>query len=143
MIKIRRFSASLEPDVLDKLDAYQKKHGLPTRSDALRSLVRGENLASGWQGRGKAYAVITLLYDHHGRETMKELTTIQHDSKVRILVSQHIHLSHHACLEVITAEGIADDLEELAGQLGAVNGVKRCTLAPAALESECAEGHTH
>jgi len=136
MIKIRRFSASLEPDILEKLDRYQKRHGLPTRSDALRSLVRGEVLDSGWKGAGKAYAIITILYDHHGRQTMRELTDIQHDAEVKILVSQHSHLTHHTCLEVITACGQPHKLEELASRLGAVLGVKRCSLARAAVEEE-------
>ena len=138
MVKIRRFSASLEPDILEKLDRYQQRHGLPTRSDALRSLVRGEVLDTGWKGAGEAYAIITLLYDHHGRQTMRDLTEIQHDSDVKIVVCQHIHLTHHTCLEVITAHGQPQKLEALASKLGAVLGVKRCSLARAAVAEELA-----
>jgi len=136
MQKIRRFSASLEPDILEKLERYRKKHGLPTRSDALRALVRGEVLDEGWKGAGQAHGVITLLYDHHGRETSRELTNIQHDSKIKVIVAQHIHLTHHMCLEVITACGQPGELENLAAELGAVRGVKRTSLARAAVAAE-------
>lgn len=136
MIKIKRFSASLEPEILEKLDRYQQRHGLPTRSDALRSLVRGHVMEEGWKGSGKAYGIITLVYDHHGRQTMRDLTEIQHDSKAHIEVSQHIHLNHHNCLEVITAQGKPAELEELAAKLGSVLGVKRCSLAKAAVEED-------
>lgn len=136
MIKIKRFSASLEPDILEKLDQYQQRHGLPTRSDALRSLVRGHVMDESWKGAGKAYGIITLLYDHHGRQTMREMTELQHDTKVHVVVSQHVHLNHHTCLEVITAHGTPQELETLTSKLGAVLGVKRALLSRAAVEED-------
>lgn len=138
MIKIRRFSASLEPEILDKIESYGKRHGLPTRSDALRALVRDAVLDEGWKGAENVYGIITMLYDHHGRQTMRQLASIQHDSPVKIIVTQHIHLSHHTCLEVITACGKPHQLEKLSSQMSAVLGVKRCSLSKAAVESDLA-----
>ncbi|MFA5161945.1 MAG: hypothetical protein WC421_06835 [Elusimicrobiales bacterium] len=138
MRKIRRFSASLEPDILEKLERFRLHRGLPTRSDALRALVRGHVLDQGWKGAKAAYGVITMLYDHHGRETLRELTRIQHDSGVRIIVSQHVHLTHHMCLEVVTACGLPAGLEKLAAELGAVRGVRRASLARAAVPGDIA-----
>ncbi|WP_424245735.1 CopG family nickel-responsive transcriptional regulator [Elusimicrobium posterum] len=129
MKKITRFSASLEPEILKKLDAYQKEHNLPSRSDALRALVRGYMLEKAWNTKGKVYAIISMVYDHHGRETMRKITEIQHDTKAHILVSQHLHLTHHDCLESITVEGKAEEIKKLSDALGAVNGVKRVSLS--------------
>lgn len=136
MIKIRRFSASLEPEILEKIETYGRKHGLPTRSDALRALVRATVLDEGWKGEELVYGIITMLYDHHGRQTMRELAAIQHDAAVKIIVTQHIHLSHCTCLEVITACGKPQQLEKLAAKMSAVLGVKRCSIARAAVASE-------
>jgi CopG family nickel-responsive transcriptional regulator len=136
MKKIRRFSASLEPDILERIEKYRVRHALPTRSDALRALVRGEAVEQAWKGTEKAYAVITLLYNHHGRETMHRLTAIQHDAKVKVIITQHLHLTHSMCLEAITACGLPAQLEEFAAQLGAVRGVRRAAIARAAVATE-------
>ena len=136
MIKIRRFSASLEPEILEKIESYGKRHGLATRSDALRALVRGAVLDEGWRGAENVYGIITMLYNHHGRQTMRALAAIQHDAPVKIIVTQHIHLIHHTCLEVITVCGKPQQLENLAAKMGAILGVKRCSLSKAAVEGD-------
>ena len=136
MRKIIRFSASLEPEVLEKLDAFQKENGLPSRSDALRALIREKVLEKAWRGNEKIFAVVTMLYDHHGRETMRRITDIQHNSSAKILVAQHLHLAHHSCMESVTVSGSADEIKKLADALAAVNGVIRVSLARAAVAEE-------
>ena len=81
--------------------------------------------------RGKAVVgVITLVYDHHLRELVNRIIDLQHDFPDMIKASQHIHMDHHNCLEVIIAEGKPDKVRVLASRLKALKGVKHCVFTP-------------
>jgi CopG family nickel-responsive transcriptional regulator len=77
-----------------------------------------------------------MLYNYHGRETLQHIIQVQHDSKVKIIVSQHIHITHDMCLEIITVHGSPPELERLTAALGSIKGVKRASLARAAIAEE-------
>jgi CopG family nickel-responsive transcriptional regulator len=48
-----------------------------------------------------------------------------------IIATQHIHLDHHNCLEVIVVQGTPQDIEKLASRLKAARGVKHSSLTMA------------
>jgi CopG family nickel-responsive transcriptional regulator len=72
---------------------------------------------------------ITLIYDHHKRELLNKITDIQHDFQKLIISTQHIHLDHDNCLEMIAVKGRARELVKLADTLKAIKGVKHGTLS--------------
>jgi CopG family nickel-responsive transcriptional regulator len=74
---------------------------------------------------------IVLVYNHHKRELVAKLTDIEHDFHNIILSSQHIHLDHENCLEIIAIKGTPSEIEELRNRLGATKGVKHCSLTMA------------
>ena len=51
--------------------------------------------------------------------------TVYQDS---IISTQHIHLDHHNCLEVIVAKGKAKDIQNIADKLKSVRGVKHVNI---------------
>ena len=67
---------------------------------------------------------ITLFYDHHKRDLLNKLTTIQHDYHDVILSTQHFHLSHENCLEIVAVKGKASILSKLSDKLIAIKGVQ-------------------
>jgi CopG family nickel-responsive transcriptional regulator len=54
---------------------------------------------------------------------------IQHDFQSLIISSQHIHIDHHNCLEIVAVKGKAREVEKLASLLKAQKGVKHVTLS--------------
>jgi len=52
------------------------------------------------------------------------MTDIQHDYQKYIVSTQHIHLDHDNCLEIIAVRGKADEINELADKLISLRGVK-------------------
>ena len=72
---------------------------------------------------------ITLIYDHHTRDLMAKVTDTQHDFQKVIISTQHIHLDHRNCLEIIAARGKADDVQRLADALTSIKGVRHGTLS--------------
>ncbi len=124
MSYIVRFGVSLEKELLEKFDILIKEKKYPNRSEAIRDLIR-ENLVKREWVEGKEVAgAITLVFDHHKRDLVNNLTDIQHDFHTLIISSQHIHLDHDNCLEIIVVRGKPTEVRELADKLKAAKGVK-------------------
>jgi CopG family nickel-responsive transcriptional regulator len=54
---------------------------------------------------------------------------IQHDYGEMIISSQHVHLDHNNCLEIIAVQGSPEKAQKLADSLKSVKGVKHGTLS--------------
>ena len=136
MSEIVRFGVSLEKELLEKFDILIKEKKYPNRSEAIRDLIR-ENLVKREWIEGKEVAgAITLVFDHHKRELVNILTDIQHDFHTLIISSQHIHLDHDNCLEIIVVRGKPTEVRELADKLRAAKGVKYGSLSIATTGKE-------
>ena len=136
MSDIVRFGVSLEKELLEKFDILIKEKKYPNRSEAIRDLIR-ENLVKREWVEGKEVAgAITLVFDHHKRDLVNNLTDIQHDFHTLIISSQHIHLDHDNCLEIIVVRGKPTEVRELADKLKAAKGVKYGSLSIATTGKE-------
>jgi CopG family nickel-responsive transcriptional regulator len=136
LIMLVRFSISLEEELLKKFDVHIKEQKYKNRSEALRDLIREDLVKMEWQKNEKVIGAITLVYDHHKRGLVQRLTTLQHAYLSMIISTQHIHLDHDNCLEVIIVHGKARALDQLSSQLKAVKGVKYGNLAMATYGKE-------
>jgi len=136
MSKVVRFGVSLDKELLDKFDRLIKEKKYSNRSEAIRDLIR-ENLVKREWIEGKEVAgAITLVFDHHKRDLVNILTDIQHDFYQIIISSQHIHLDHSNCLEIIVVRGKPAEVQELTNQLKSNVGVKYGTLSIATTGKE-------
>ncbi|WP_165023234.1 MULTISPECIES: nickel-responsive transcriptional regulator NikR [unclassified Dysgonomonas] len=122
-MNVVRFGVSVEKEVLDLLDNYMKDNKFPNRSQAIRYLIKKTEVENQWNSDGVVGGSITLSFDHHKRELLDKITEIQHQFYHVILCSQHIHLDHDVCMEIIALKGQASVLRELANQLTAVKGI--------------------
>ncbi len=127
--RIVRFGVSLERELLSRFDAFVDEKGFPTRSEAVRSLVR-ERLVEGEWLKGKDVAgAIVLVYDHGRRDIVRRITAVQHDFHRTVLSAQHVHLDHDNCLEVVVVRGTAADVHKLYKGLQAIKGMKHVSLS--------------
>ncbi len=129
MSELVRFGVSLEKPLLERFDALIRNRQYTNRSEALRDLIRRELVRKEWRGGGEVAGAITLIYDHHTRDLMAKVTDTQHDFQKVIISTQHIHLDHRNCLEIIAARGKADDVQRLADALTSIKGVRHGTLS--------------
>lgn len=129
MTNLFRFGISLEKKLLDEFDMLIKRKNYSNRSEAFRDLIRQELVKEEWREGGEVVGAITLVYDHHKRELVNKLTDIQHDFQGTIISTQHIHLDHDNCLELIAVRGAPTDIGKLADTLKSVKGVKHGTLS--------------
>jgi len=129
MAKVFRFGISLEKALLDKFDQLIKEKNYANRSEAFRDPIRQELVGKEWQQGKEIAGAINLIYDHHKRELVNKLMDIQHNYQKLIISTQHIHLDHNNCLEIIAVKGTPKEAQKLADILKSVKGVKHGTLS--------------
>jgi CopG family nickel-responsive transcriptional regulator len=129
MSGIVRFGVSLEKKLLERFDRYCRKKNYANRSDAIRGLIRRELVDEQWQESGEVAGAVTLVYDHHRRALVNKLMNIQHDFQDIIISTQHVHLDHDNCLEIVAVKGDPRKVKQLADSLRATRGVKHGTLS--------------
>ena len=131
MTKLVRFGVSLEKGLLDRFDALVAERGYASRSEAFRDLMRGTLIEKEWKAGEEVAGAVTLVYDHHRKDLLGRITDIQHDYHHLIISTQHIHLDHDHCLEIIAVKGRAGEVGKLADSLRSIKGVKHGTVSVA------------
>ena len=118
-----RFGVGIDEDILKALDSFVIDNNLPNRSQAIRHLVEKNSVEKKWQCNHIVAGAIVLLYDHHKSDVTIKSNDIQHKYYDVILSSQHFHLSHDNCLEIIAVKGEASKLTELSDKLIGIKGI--------------------
>lgn len=126
--KLKRFGVAIPEDLLSKFDAFIKEKNYQNRSEAIRDLIREKFVEKSWQENEVVYGVISIVYDHHKRALVDKIVDVQHDYQQLIVASQHVHLSHDNCLEVIITKGKAKEIQQLKDKLSSIKGVIHSTL---------------
>lgn len=130
---LKRFSVSMEGSLLRKFDQLVTQRGYSNRSEAVRDLVRESILEQTWEENDELIAgTILLFYNHHQRNLLEEMTTIQHEMHDLIMATTHFHLNKESCLELIVVQGKVNEVRELSNRLTSLKGVDygNFTVAP-------------
>ncbi len=120
---LARFGVSLDKELLKALDEFVIENKLPNRSQAIRHLVERNLVEKKWQCNQIVAGAVIMLYDHHKGDVTTKANDIQHEYFDVILSSQHFHLSHDNCLEIIAVKGTANRLTQLSDKLIGIKGV--------------------
>uniref|UniRef100_A0A832GMN8 Putative nickel-responsive regulator n=1 Tax=Caldimicrobium thiodismutans TaxID=1653476 RepID=A0A832GMN8_9BACT len=130
MEELARFGISIPRELLKAFDEYIERKHYANRSEAIRDLIRQKLVEEEWrESKEEVAGVITYLYDHHKRELADKLLDIQHDYYDKIITTQHLHVDHERCLEIILVKGKANEIKELADKIQALKGVLHLNLA--------------
>ena len=129
MGEITRFGVSLPSELIGAFDEKIKAMGYENRSKAIADLIRNSMVESAWKsGKGEVVGVVTLVYDHHTSDVVNKLLELQHEAKIDIYSTMHIHLDHHNCLEILAIKGPPAKIKSLADAAKSVRGVKHIGL---------------
>ncbi|MDY0186684.1 MAG: nickel-responsive transcriptional regulator NikR [Syntrophus sp. (in: bacteria)] len=129
MAEIVRFGVSLEKTLLKQFDRRIEEQGYTNRSEAIRDLIRQELLKKEWEEDQEVAGSITYTYDHHQRDLLNKIIDVQHDFQDVIKSTQHIHLNHDNCLEIIAVKGSSTLISNLSHALKALKGVRHGSLS--------------
>jgi CopG family nickel-responsive transcriptional regulator len=119
-----RFSVSLEEELLSELDQYAENNSFTNRSQALRHLIEKNIVERKWHCNNVVAGAIVMIYHHRKKDIISRSNEIQHSYFDVILSSQHYHLNHDICLEIIAVKGIANRLTELSDKLIGIKGIR-------------------
>jgi len=123
MSSLVRFGVSMEKDLCDIFDQFIQEHGFNNRSEAIRDLIREKlSLEKGFKSK-EVMGTVTIIYNHHFRNLSENLTEIEHSFQRNILFSNHVHITHDYCLEVIVVKGMEKQLRDLTNRIGGQKGV--------------------
>ena len=131
MSQLKRFTISLEKTLIKQFDDYIRRQNYPTRSKAVGELIQKALLEKEWTTARDIAGVMVLVYNHHKRDLVTRLTDIQHQFYQLIISSQHIHLDHNNCLEMIAVRGHYRLIKNLIEILHSVKGIKYLNFSPA------------
>lgn len=121
---VARFGVSVEQELLTALDKFVGENHFANRSQAIRQLINNNLVEKKWESNELVAGAISLVYDHHKRELLNNLAELQHDYHDLILATQHFHLDHDNCLEIIAVKGESVKLSLLANKLIALRGIQ-------------------
>jgi CopG family nickel-responsive transcriptional regulator len=122
-MSLARFGVSLEEDLLKALDSFVIENNFPNRSQAIRHLVEKNLVEKKWHCNQIVAGAVVLLYNNHKKDLTTKANDIQHDYFDVILSSQHFHLNHDNCLEIIAVKGPSNKLTELSDKLIGIKGI--------------------
>lgn len=122
-MSLARFGVSLDENILKALDAYVVENNFHNRSQVIRHLIEKNIVEKKWQCNNLVAGAIVLLYNHHKGDVTTKSNDIQHSYHDVILSTQHFHLNHNNCLEIIAVKGISKRLTELSDKLISIKGI--------------------
>lgn len=142
-----RVGVSLEPSLLELLDRWVRERNSPSRSDAVRTLIRQE-LADRTltDPNADTLGVVALLYRPSARNVLERLTAAEHRWGDHVRATTHVHLRGDACAEVVILMGRRREIEAAAENLRGVKGILEggwLAVAPSVAGGETGHHHPH
>lgn len=125
MSKVTRTTLAVDRTLLAEFDKWMAARGYTNRSEAVRDLIRSALVEAEWENpAARVVATLSIVYEHERHELAQQLTELQHADHHAILCSQHVHLDHDNCLEVIILRGTSRQLRRIADAISSTKGVK-------------------
>ncbi len=122
---MQRITVTLDDDLVEELDRFQREKGYQNRSETLRDLARaGLNQRRANEARGACMAALVYVYDHETRALAKRLAHAQHHHHDLSVATLHVHLDHDSCLEVAVLRGMSGEVRHFAEHVIAERGVR-------------------
>jgi len=126
---MERITITIDDDLLTFIDSLIEERGYPSRSEAIRELVR-EAATKDHASRGEApcVAALSYVYNHGARDLSQRLVIAQHDHHDLSIATTHVHFDHDSCLEVAILRGSSGEIQKMADNLTAQRGVRHANL---------------
>lgn len=142
MANVERIGVSLESDLLEDFDELIRTEKYANRSEAIRDLIRDKlSVAKTELPNAQGMAAVIVMYDHHASGLSQKLASLQHSKYFSTIVSMHIHVDHHNCLEIIALRGAIPEIKKMADEIIALKGVKIGKMSLVSMDSKKNKTH--
>jgi CopG family nickel-responsive transcriptional regulator len=145
---LSRIGIALDSELLERFDRLNLLRGYTNRSEAFRDLIRDRLVAEHTaEPDSIVVGTVTLIYDHHSNGVAEKLTELQHAHHQLVVCTNHAHLDHDSCLEVLIVRGRAAEVEQFADRIIGLKGVQHgrlvMTVPAKSLQPHSSNGHLH
>jgi CopG family nickel-responsive transcriptional regulator len=125
-----RISLTAPPELIAEFEALVEDLGYSNRSEAIRDALRAYITDCRWRTDAEAikHGSIVVLYDHESGVN-DEILAVHHEMPNVVISVQHVHLTHHECLETLIVEAPGERINTLANRLRSLDGVHQVKLA--------------
>jgi len=129
--KVKRFSVSLPPALVEELDEACRNMRYESRSKAIHDALRSFITEFEWMHKkgGWVTGAIAMLHYRDKPSLLNEITEVQHKFRNIISSTMHIHLEEDKCLEIIAVSGPVSEVKKLTQNLMTKRGVKQVKVA--------------
>ncbi len=128
MSELTRLSVTVPVKLLEKFDKHIEIEHYPTRSKAITDLMNNCLINESWSGEDDVAGAVVLVYDHHKKSLSRKMAEMQHDFHHIVISTQHVHLDHDNCLEIVVLKGKPVEVKELSRRLRTAKGIKHGSL---------------
>ncbi|TVR84722.1 MAG: nickel-responsive transcriptional regulator NikR [Rhodospirillales bacterium] len=152
---MQRITITIEPALLQRLDAFMAQSGATNRSEALRDLVRrglGTDGAVRQNPEAECVGVISYALAPEVRDLGRRVPKSRHERHDKAIVALSVPLDHNAAVEVAVMRGSVGAVSDYANSLFLERGIEhgRLSLIPVKTEIEVhahgsgeAQSHSH
>ena len=128
MSELVRFGVSIDEKLLERFDRQIHEKNYKNRSEAIRDLIRDSLVQEDWERDKIIAGGIVLVYNHHQSSAVCKLMDIKHTFHKEVISTQHIHLNHNNCLEIVAVKGESHKVREFFNHLKSTKGLKHISI---------------
>ena len=140
-MKTVRFGVSLDEDLLTEFDRYVADKGMPTRSEALKNMMREKLDLEMWRRGSRIAGSVTFAYDYRKPGVVEKLLDVQREYSDEIVCSQRASLGDDLCMETIAVHGCSKRIDSFINNLRQVKGLGNVALTVVCTELQKRDGH--
>ena len=146
MSDLVRLSFSIDSDLCQQLETLVKNSHYKNRSEFVRDMIRDKLVEQEWKHDREVVGTLTIVYDHEAHRVVDKLIKVQHQHHSAVLVTTHVHLDEHTCVEVTILRGSAGELRQIADLIKQQRGVLHAALSLSSTGRNLtahSQGHSH
>ncbi len=140
---VQRLTISLDDVLAAAVDAFARRHGYASRSEAMRDLLRAALAPEAPRETAThSLAAVSFVFHPQQRDLARRLAEAQHGRHDLVLATTQAPLDHHHAVQMTLLRGPTAAVQDLANQLLAERGVSHghANLVPLA-QSDTAHRH--
>ncbi len=119
----KRFSISVEEELVEEFEDYIQKRGYENRSEAIRELMNAAISESRLEDpETPAIGAHALVFDH-SKHLNHKLVHEQHRHLDNIVGTMHVHIDENRCFEVTVIRGTAGEIASITEDMSRIRGV--------------------
>jgi len=120
---VKRFSVSMEGELVERFDRFLEERGYENRSEAIRELIEDAIIRRDYENpEMESIGTLAIVFDH-GKHLDHRLQSARQKYLDEIVASMHVQIGEERSLEIIVIRSTAGRIQEISNHLVGIRGV--------------------